>query len=294
MGLFCLPYFLFPASFCQTDIFFQIINVSAVGSCGRKPCFLCDQRSKGVAHTVFPMYHKHPSGRFPKGLHPFQQMLLVCVSADSGQILDFCMNLNRFTKQLYLFCSVQQHISKGARYLITYEKNRGIFSPEIMFQMMANPSCLAHTGSRNNYNGLFNKINHFGFITGNSHFKSRKTNGVLPFAHQFQGLLIKTFFHIFMKNAGGLHCQRAVYVHLKILKFRQKALRFDFPQKIQHFLCSAHGKSRNHHIPSSGKCIFAHLCKFFCIIRRILMETVSIGGFHNHIIGLPNILGIAD
>ena len=160
--------------------------------------------------------------------------------------------------------------------------------------MVADTSCLTHTGCGYNNFRLFVEIDHFGFITRDRHAQSRKTDRVNSLMHKIQCFLAETVLHILIKDRGCLHCQRTIDKHREILKLRQQMFCLDPSDKVKHLLRSSHGKCGNHKISTPCKCILQYPCKCGCIIRRRLMLFVTVRGFHHDIIRIPDILRIFD
>ena len=99
---------------------------------------------------------------------------------------------------------------------------------------------------------------------------------------------------MFSENGSSFICQRTIHIDLKIIMSSNKAFLLDLPDKIQHFLRSAYCKRRNHQITASVKGFLDHLCQKLYIFRTFSMTSVSICGFHHHIICFLKICWILD
>ena len=98
-----------------------------------------------------------------------------------------------------------------------------------------------------------------------------------------------------MKNAGSFHCQRAVHIDREISVTLHQFIFLDFTDKIQDLLGSSHCKRGNHHISAAVKGLLQNPGKFPYIIRPVCrMKTITIGGFHDHIICFLRLCRILD
>ena len=81
----------------------------------------CQMSSKFVCDLIFAVNHEDSLWHLMHMPYPFCQVISVCMSADSRQIDDFCIDLYFFTEQLHFLSAMQQIISQCARNLIAYE-----------------------------------------------------------------------------------------------------------------------------------------------------------------------------
>ena len=108
--------------------------------------------------------------------------------------------------------------------------------------MVANAARIAHAAGREDDLRLIVKVDGTGFVAGGGGHQPREANGVDALLHQSHGLFVKAFLTALVKNAGGLHGQRAVHIDLEAVVALQATLCLDLPQKIQHLLGAAHRK----------------------------------------------------
>ena len=94
------------------------------------------------------MDHKHVLRSFLEPFQPAQQAILIRMPADPLQDLDLGVDFHRFTEQLNKLCPFHQLSSQGSGRLIPYKTDRTLLSPQIVLQMMPDPSRLTHAGSR--------------------------------------------------------------------------------------------------------------------------------------------------
>ena len=68
----------------------------------------------------------------------------------------------------------------------------------------------------------------------------------------------------------------------------------DLSDKIEQLLCPAYRKGRDDYISSPVKGLLDDLSQLLYVIRPVPVASVTVGGFHYHIIGLLQIMGITD
>ena len=153
-----------------------------------------------------------------------------------------------------------------------------------MLQMVFDPSGITHAAGRDDYLGIRVEINIFRILAGYRNLQSVKSYGIDSPVQKLCGFFVKIPVHSLSENVGSLHCQRTVYPDLEALMIFYHALFLDLPDKVQHFLCSAHRKGRNNHISAPVKGSLDDLRQFHCVICRFFMASVPVGGLHHHII----------
>src|SRR5699024_8148481 len=204
-----------------------------------------------------------------------------CMTADAVQTLDPGVHLDRFPEELDILLPLQQTPSERSVRLISHKEDRTFRSPQIVFQMMADPPRVAHSGSRYDDLRLLDKIDHLRVFTRGGCVKSRKDKRVHPCVYKGQCLFIKTVPHIFRKDLRRLDRKRAVQVHLEILVFWKQPFLLDLSDEIQHLLSPADRERRNDYISSPVKGLADDPGKLSEIIRLLRrMDPVSVGGLY--------------
>ena len=217
------------------------------------------------------------------------------MSADTVQTFDPGMYLNVLPEELNVPLALQQPAAKCTHSLVADKQDRTFRTPQIMLEMMAYPSRIAHSGSRNDHFRLLDKIDHLRFIARGRSMKSGKYQRIDARIHKFQRFAVKTVPHIHRKHFGCLDRQRTVQIHIEIPVFRQKIIFLDLPDEIEHLLGPAHGKGRDDHIAAPVKCLLDDPCKFTDIVRLLRsVYAVAVCGLHNHIIRCIRIARILD
>src|SRR5699024_796097 len=103
---------------------------------------------------------------------------------------DLGIYVDLFSEKLDLCCPFDQRSSKSSHRLIAYKKNGAFLSPEIMFQMMFDPSCIAHTAGGQDHFRFLVKVNGLGFVAGHRQLQPGESYRVDPLADQIHSLLV--------------------------------------------------------------------------------------------------------
>ena len=242
-----------------------------------------------VLHLVLAVYHEHPPGLLRKGVHPAQQAVLIGVAGHSGQLADLGLHLNGFTEQLDRVDALDQGSAQGAHGLKAHKQDGAFRPPQVVLEVVADASGLAHTAGRKNDLGCAVGVDHAGIIAGHADAQPRHVDGVDALFQQSAGLLVKAVGVCIPEDAGGLGGQRAVNVDRKIAVSLDKAFFLDLTQKIQHFLRAAHRKAGHHHVAAPVKGTLQDFSKLCHIIGLWGVAAVAVGRLHKHIVCLLDI-----
>ena len=230
------------------------------------------------------MAHKYLFWLLFESFRPLHQSLIICMTTDARQNFDLCIDLNLFPEQFDLFRSFHQRTPRCTDCLISHKQNRTFRSPQIVFQVMLNPTGIAHTTGRDNDLRAVVKVDGFGFFTGDGKFQSRERDRIDSFIDQLHRLFIKTVFVVFIKYSSCSYCQRTIHKHRETIVSLYHMICLDLTDKIKHLLCSSHCKRRDHHIPSPVEGSLDHSCQLIFIAGPWTMAAVTVGRLHHHII----------
>ena len=112
--------------------------------------------------------------------------------------------------------------------------------------------------------------------------------------YQRQRVLVQIAPQVAAEDGGGLLGQRTVHIHREILDGRDKAPVLDLPDEVQQLLRAAHGKGGDHHVAALGQCFVDDLRQLVGVAPHLRVVAVAVGGFHQHIVGAVEELGVAD
>ncbi len=161
--------------------------------------------------------------------------------------------------------------------------------------MMSDTSRLAHAGSGYDNLRRMLEVDRLGFFACDGKTKSRERDRIDSFSDQSHRLFVKTPYLIFMENPGSLHRQRAVHINREVLVTFYPPLILNLPQEVEHFLCPAHRKGRNHHIAAPVKGGLQNLRKLSHIVHFFRgVQSVAVGGLHHHIIRFRRVFRVFD
>ena len=90
------------------------------------------------------MIHKDPDSRI-RLLYPLQQSVLVSMAAERIDLGDLSAHLDLLSEELYKFCSFEKFIPDCTLALISDKQHSALRSPQIVFEVMPDPSGFAHS-----------------------------------------------------------------------------------------------------------------------------------------------------
>ena len=172
---------------------------------------------------------------------------------------DACANSDLFTEQVDEFGTVQQLSSERTLYLIAHKEHRTFLPPQIVLEMVADPSRLAHTGCGNDHLGGFVHIDLARGVARHREMQPLKPDRVDSSVKQRVCLRIKIALQRVLIDAGGFDGKRAVQPDRKI--DHAKPLFLDPAQHIEKLLRSADCKGWNDYIPAACEGAVNDLCK---------------------------------
>ena len=132
------------------------------------------------------------------------------MAADALDLLDPCFDLDRLTEQLHFLASLNNAASQCADCLIASKQNRTLRSPEVVFQMMADTTCLTHAGCRDDNLRFLVEVDCNGIAAGDREMQTRERNRIDALFYQLLRLFIVAIHHIVLEHAGRFHRHRAV------------------------------------------------------------------------------------
>ena len=236
------------------------------------------------------VYKKSLNSRYC--LSPGEKSINISMTAYTWKLSYTSCNPDSLTKELYTLCAVNKCSAQCIARLISNEKNSILFFPKVMLKMMLDTSCLAHTAGRNDDLGTRILINSTRIIAAYSPYKVCEADRIYTLTHKSKSFLVIAAFTVADKYIRGLICKRAVNVNRESIMTFYKSLRLDMAYEIEHFLCPADCKRRNYNTAATIKSLLKNSCKGRSIVRRSIVNTISIGGLHNNIIGSSDTLRI--
>ena len=198
---------------------------SAIGCIGRNT-LLIQQFRECIRSGCFSMNDKDLF-HLLYVLNPKFQPFLVSMATHTLQLPNLCGNLYRFAEQCHIVCTLQQSPSQCADSLIADKQNRIFRLPEVVLQVMLNPSCFTHTARRNDNLAASVCIDCHRSFTGDSRPQPRYPDGIFSTLHIGKGFFIKAAFLVSLKDFCRLNGKRTIYINRDILILPKQILVFD-------------------------------------------------------------------
>ena len=110
-----------------------------------------DDVAKGFAGGIFTVYQYHAGAGRGDGVEPFQQFRLPGVGAEPAEFMDLCLNGDPFAIDPDGWRTFNKLAAKGSRSLVADDQHGCFGFPEIVPQMVLDPSGVAHAGTGNDH-----------------------------------------------------------------------------------------------------------------------------------------------
>ena len=151
--------------------------------------------------------------------------------------------------------------------------------------MVFDSSRVAHTRSADDHLGLLNKVDRFRILCSDRQVQIRETDRIDLFCQKIQRFFIIALLPALVEDLRRLHCQRTVHIDREVREIRHHVSLFDMADVVEHDLGPADREGGDHDVSASVESlgddirqILYHICVVF------LMDPVTIGGFHDHIV----------
>ena len=179
--------------------------------------------------------------------------------------------------------------------LIAHEQDDALASPQVVLQVVADTTGFAHTAGGQNHFGPGVKIYRFRLVGGNRQCHAVKPDGVDALPEDGQRFLVEIRFVALQENAGGLHRQRRIHVHGKIIVALDETPLLDLPDGVEHLLCPAHGEGGDHQIAAPVQCLLDVARQLRHHVAPVLfVKPVTVGGFNHQEVCFRYRLGVVD
>ena len=225
---------------------------------------------------------------------PLEQMVVIRMGAETLEVHDLRLHGDLLAEELDAVSAIQQMATERAGGLEAYEHHRVLCTPEIVLEMMADTTRVAHTGCGDDDLGGRVKVQCLGLLRGGGHIKTGEAEHGLAVLHQLQRLVVEVAAEIPAEHLGALACKGAIDIDREITCSRREIVFLDLADEVQNFLRASHRKGRDDHIAAPGDGLVDDVRQILRIALGGLMVAVAVGGFHDHIIRLRQRLGIAD
>ena len=160
---------------------------------------------------------------------------------------------------------------------------------------MLDAAGIAHARSTDDDLGHRVLVNGLRFLCRNRELQVGECNRVDPLCKEIQSLLIIALASALIEDLRCVDSERAVHIDREAGEIRNQIFLLDLPDIIQDDLRPAYCESRDHHISSPVEGLRNNFCQILDNVNVIfLMDPVSIGGLHDHIIRLFRQLGILE
>ena len=160
--------------------------------------------------------------------------------------------------------------------------------------MVPDTTGITHSGCGDNNLWCLVIIDVSGFLGSDQEIKSFKGYRIYTLHDKLSCGIIIAVRKILSKHMSCFNCQRAVYINRKIPVSRYKLILLYLPEQVQKLLSTSNRKCRHYHITAPVQGSLGYLYKIINVINALIMEPVSISGFHYHIIRIMNVLRVSD
>ena len=246
-------------------------------------------------HLAVAVYDEHMGGLCRiKVLDPVHQMIVVGVGAEALEVHDLGPHGDVLAKQLHAGRTVQQVPAQRTRGLEAHEHHGAVAPPEVVLQVVADTSGIAHAAGGDDDLGGLVHVQQLGLLHRLRQVQAGEIEHVGAVLHQRQRVLVQIAPQVAAEDGGGLLGQRTVHIHREVPDGRHQPLVLDLPDEVQQLLGAAYGKGRDHHVAALGQRLVDDLCQLIGIAPHLRVVAVAVGGLHQHIIGAVEELGVAD
>ena len=243
----------------------------------------------------FPMNQFDGFRFFGHGCDPIDESLLIRMGGVAGQGVHAGFDRSALPVEdgiaAWLFCIFLDGPAWGAGGLIANEENVvcGLF--DAILQVTDDPAAGAHPTAGQDNSGAF-AFTEFQMVpVVFDGIEAVKVDWMVPPAFQIVGLLVPKFRELVI-NAGDLQAQGRIHEDgraLPALQFREqftvKRIAKNPVHFIDQFLGAPQGKGRDEDLAAVRQCPRENSPELFDALMPIGVQSIAVGGFHDHQIG---------
>ena len=241
------------------------------------------------------MVDEHKLRLLLKAEQPVDKPVLVRMAAYAGQRVDLRVDLNVLVEEFDFFQSVNKQPPQRAHRLIADEQHHALLAPEVMLQVMAHASRVAHTAGRDyDLRGLV-LVYRLRFRLRHRDLQAGEHDWVDAGAYQRLHLLIDILRVALKKDARRLDGEGAVHVDGEVAVPGDEAALLYLADKVQHLLRTADGEGRNDHVAAAVEHELDALCKLRHVVRQVnAVQPVAVCGLDDQIFRVLHMLRILE
>ena len=139
------------------------------------------------------------------------------MSGHPRQLTDLRLDIDVLTEQPEMIRSLQERPPRCSRCLVTDKQDGALRPPQIVLEVMLDPSGVAHTARGDDDLRLLDEIDRPGVVRRDSRLQPVKADRVNPFLKQCRRLFVKILIHPLLKNLRRFICKRRIHINLEPL-----------------------------------------------------------------------------
>ena len=161
--------------------------------------------------VLVAMHHKDLFRLGLKGADPSQQAVPVGMGGEPLEVDDAGLHGDLFPKELDRLHPIQQPAAQSPLALIAHKDYGALSSPQVVLEMVPDPSGIAHAGGRDDDLWGPVQVQILGLLAGLRNIESREPEE-RPAPQSLNGLLIQIAMQVPGENLSGLTGQRRVHI----------------------------------------------------------------------------------
>ena len=246
-----------------------------------------------LRHLLVAVDHEHLPGPGAEVLDPPQQAVPIGVGGEAVEVDDPRPHGDLLAEELDRADAVEEPSAQAALGLIAHEHHGALRPPEVVLEVVADTAGVAHTGGGDDHLRGRVQVEGAGLIAALGDGEAGELEQG-PALEGGDGLLVQIAVEIPGEDAGGLAGQGGVHHHGKAGHALDEALLLHLPDEVQQLLGAAHGEGGDDDVAALLKGLVDDLGQSLGIALRRLVEPVAVGALGEHVVGVPDVLGVAD
>ena len=216
------------------------------------------------------------------------------MTAHAGQHGDLGVHGDLVAEDLHGLFPVVELAPERAHRLIAHKEHGALRPPEVILQVVADASGVAHAARGEDDLGRPVVVERHGVLFGDGGVQVVKIQRIHAAADERARLVVEKARVGLQKDARGLVCKRAVDVDRKVRMPVHHAGVLDLADEIQQLLRAADGKRRDDDVAAAVKRALDAVGKRTEIIRPFTVAAVAIGRLDEHVVRARDGLRVAQ
>ena len=234
---------------------------------------ILDQLREYLHAVIIAMHEEDTVRRLLVGTDPVHEAELIRMARHIGHLRDLRLHRHLLTEELHVIGTIHQRPAQRALRLVAGENDGRLRTPEIVLDVMADTTRIAHAGGRDDHLRRLVKVDGLRLLERDGEVQPAEGNRVDALIHDGTRLIIIALIEILREDMRRIDRQRTVDIDREVVMPDDEMLLFDLTEKVQQLLRTTHRKCRHNDIAAPIEGPLRDVHEILQMVDRRIMET---------------------